>query len=118
MKDYVAENYPSEEERWLDVTSALNEHGRTLYEYDTKVYAELPTEVQAALDTIEENAFSSHAYLNTIRIRGNRVDFCTQVGYALVYSPDEKPTWMHIANDPTNIRVKKIGDGWYHVKKK
>ena len=120
VKDYVMENYASEEEKWVSVSFPLNSPKDfiTLYDPDTKEYAELPEDVKAALETIVDEAFSSDAHLNTIRICGDRIDFCAQVPYALVYSPDEKPTWMYIHTDPTDIRVKRIGDGWYHVRNK
>lgn len=120
VKDYVMENYASEEEKWVSVSFPLNSPKDfiTLYDPDTKEYAELPEDVKAALETIADEAFSSDAHLHTIRICSDRIDFCTQVPYALVYSPDEKPTWMYNYNNPTDIRVKKIGDGWYHVRDK
>ena len=120
VKDYVLENYASEEGRELDVTSLLSAHGRTLYDRDTKEYAELPEPIQAALDTVDENAFpDKDSELDKICVRGERVDFCISYGtYHLVYSPDEKPTWFRSPDDETKIRVKRIKDGWYHVVKK
>lgn len=120
VKDYVLENYASEEERVLDVTTLLNEHGRTLYDRDTEEYAELPEPIQAALDAVDENAFpDKDSDLDKICVRGGRVDFCISSGtYRLVYSPDEKPTWFRSSDDETKIRVKRIKDGWYHVVKK
>ncbi len=115
VKDYVLKNYPSDEGRSLSVTSTLNEHGRTLYEYETKEYAELPEKVKSALDTIAEKAFLQNASVEDIWVYGNRVDFCTIKGYRLVYSPDGKPTWLHTPDDGEEFRVKRIKDGWYHV---
>ena len=115
VKDYVLENYASEERRTLSITSPLSEHGRTLYEYETKEYATLPEEVKAALDTIDEEAFRQDASIECILVHGNRVDFWTIKGYRLVYSPDGKPTWFREPDDETPFRVKRIKDGWYHV---
>ena len=115
VKDYVLENYASEERRTLSITSPLSEHGRTLYEYETKEYATLPEEVKAALDTIDEEAFRQDASIECIHVHGNRVDFWTIKGYRLVYSPDGKPTWFREPDDETPFRVKRIKDGWYHV---
>ena len=119
VKDYVLKNYPSDEGRRLSVTTLLSEHGRTLYDRDTKEYAELPEPIQAALDAVDENAFpSKDSDLDKICVRGERVDFCISSGtYRLVYSPDEKPTWFRSPDDETKIRVKRIKDGWYHVVK-
>lgn len=117
VKNYVLKNYPSDEGGMLSVTSLQNEHGRTLKDDETEKYAELPTDVQSALDTIVENAFSQNASLETIWIYGDRVDFCTRKGYRLVYSPDGKPTWLRSPDDETEFRVKRIKDGWYHVMK-
>lgn len=120
VKDYVLGNYASEEERVLDITSPLSTESRTLYEYETKEYAELPADVQSALDAVDENAFPyKNSDLSKICVRGERVDFCISYGtYRLVYSPDEKPTWFNSPDDETEIRVKRIKDGWYHVVKK
>ena len=117
VKDYMLENYASDETRLLYVTSLLSEHGRTLYDRETEEYAELPENVQAALDAIDENAFPyKHSDLDKICVRGGRVDFCISYGvYRLVYSPDGKPTWFREPDDETPFRVKRIKDGWYHV---
>ena len=117
VKDYIAGQYASEERRILSVTSPLNEHGRTLYDHDTKEYAELPDNVKTALDTIAEKAFTQKAPVESIHVYGNRINFRTMKGYYLVYSPDEKPTWLHSPDDETDFKVKRIKDGWYHMVK-
>ena len=117
VKDYIAGQYASEERRILSVTSTLNEHGRTLYDHDTKEYAELPDNVKTALDTIAEKAFTQKAPVESIHVYGNRINFRTMQGYYLVYSPDEKPTWLHSPDDETDFKVKRIKDGWYHMVK-
>lgn len=117
VKDYIAGQYASEERQILSVTSPLNEHGRTLYDHDTKEYAELPENVKNALDTIAEEAFTQKAPIETIHVYGNRINFRTMQGYYLVYSPDEKPTWLHSPDDETDFKVKRIKDGWYHMVK-
>ena len=118
VKDYVLKNYPSDEGRRLSVISLQNEHGRALKDYETEKYAELPADVQSALNTIAEKAFSQNASLGSIWVRGDRVDFYTSKGYHLVYSPDGKPTWLRSPDDETEFRVKRIKDGWYHVMRK
>ena len=72
VKDYVLKNYASEEGRELDVTSLLSAHGRTLYDRDTGEYAELPEPIQAALDTVDENARKrNQKYQEALRILSN-----------------------------------------------
>lgn len=117
VKDYVLKNYPSDEGRRLSVISLQNEHGRALKDYETEKYAELPADVQSALNTIAEKAFSQNASLGSIWVHGDRVDFRTIKGYHLVYSPDGKPKWLRSPDDETEFRVKRIKNGWYHVMK-
>ena len=114
VRDYVIEHYTGFADKNLFVV-ATEEKGRTLYDPDLHYDLELPEEVADALELLDEEAFSSDASLNIIRIRGNRVLFATEQPYVLVWSPDEKPTWLSSPDDDREISVKKAGDGWYHV---
>ena len=77
----------------------------------------LPDDVQAAFENIVRNAFPhKDAPLDSISVHNGRVSFDTFNGlYALVYSPDKEPTYVNSPDENEEIRVKSIGDGWYHV---
>lgn len=113
IKDYVLEEYPNETDKWLSVTSG-SEPNR-LFDPDSDL--DSPDEINEALTLVCRNAFPhKDSYLEVIRIHGNRVSFCIPNGqYALVYSPDEKPSWVNSPTETNGVFVKKIGDGWYHV---
>lgn len=116
VKDYIASEYPDESNKWLSV---LSKDGKSvIYDPDTKKYLQLPSDVAASLDTICKNAFpDKDSFLDTIRIHKNRISFCiSRAPYALVFSPDEKPTWLTYSDKEHKVKVKTIGGGWYHVR--
>lgn len=91
---------------------------KTLYDPETKCYLDLPAEVSASLDRIDsKEAFpNKDSDLDLIYFSGQCVRFKKEGGcYALVYSPEGKPTYWHSPNDGKTILVKTIGNGWYHV---
>lgn len=112
VKDYVLEQYPNAVNKGLEVTT-----GPALYDYERGAYLDCPQEVVEALDKIDEYAFTDKdGKFETIRINGTRVSFCIANGnYALVYSPDENPSWINVSTEDKSVVVKKIGNGWYHV---
>lgn len=112
VKDYVLQFYRGSTEKYVVVVRKDGE--LTLYDPDLRYYFELPEDVSEALEAIEE-AFVPKASLDLIRFWGNRVLFATEQPYVLVWSPDEKPTWLSSPDDDREISVKKAGDGWYHV---
>lgn len=78
---------------------------------------DIPDDVRPSLETICDQGFpDKDSTLDVIRIQGSRVSFNIENGrYALVYSPDEKPTWINFPDEQGDIKVKKINDDWYHV---
>lgn len=75
-----------------------------------------PDDIKTAVETIDHNAFPcKYATFDTIRIYDGCVCFVIESGqYALIYSPDKKPTGIAQKEDSGFI-AKKIRDGWYHV---
>ena len=117
VKNYVATTYSG---KWGKVLSVSNHNGEiTLYDQDVGEYLDLPDDVASSLDTIRNNGFpDKDSVLTTIRIYEERIYFCiSNLRYALVYSPDEKPTWVNSPDENADIKTKKIEDGWYHIKR-
>ncbi len=116
VKNYIAEEFPNETDKYV-ATSYNKDHGYRIYDPDNKKYLEAPEEVILALETIDREAFPhKDSKLDVIRIYEDRISFCIENGYyALVYSPNEKPTWLKFYNKEEKAKVKKIKDGWYHV---
>lgn len=115
VKDYIMSVYPNEDKKLLEI-SGIKE--KKLYDYDTKTYLNVPEEVLVSLNRIcREGCPDKDTNLDTIRIRGDRISFedLTNGRYALVYSPNEKPRWIHSPDENVKVKVKKIKSGWYHV---
>lgn len=115
VKDYVADEYPDESDKWLGVS--IHDGETTLYDPELEIYLVLPDDVAESLESLKKNAFpDKDSVLDTIRIQEGRVSFCIENNrYALVYSPEEKPTWMNSPKEDFKVKVKAIKDGWYHV---
>jgi len=116
VREYVGESFASGDGKWFSV-SITDKHGRTLYDPDANDYVDIPDNVRSSLETICDYGFpDKDSILDVIRIQGSRVSFNIENGrYALVYSPDEKPTWINFPDEQEDIKVKKINDDWYHV---
>ena len=116
VKDYVQTQYPDEYDKYLSISYY---GGIRLYDPDADAYLELPADIHAALEAIGRNGFPyKDANWDVIRIHGDRITFGIVNGqYALVYSPNSKPTWVNSPEETQRARVKTIGDGWYHVAK-
>lgn len=111
VKNYLAKKYPDESDKCLAVSK------KGLFDTDTDTYLDLPDDVASSLQSIYNGAFvHKDSNFDTIRIHEERISFCILNGqYALVYSPDKKPTWVKSSNKEVKVRVKSLGDGWYHV---
>ena len=107
VKDYVLQYYEGAIEEYISIE---HEDGKCNLQYSFNT----PEEVTEALECIVE-AFDPDAPLELIRFGENRLTFDTMRGYALVWSPDEKPTWLSSPEEDREISVKKAGDGWYHI---
>ncbi len=116
VKNYCQTQFPDEADKWLYVSHS-RDHGHRLYDPDTNDYLEMPDDVLAALESICFNGFPhKDAALDAIRIQGDRVSFCIENGqYALAFSPNEKPSWVNSPDEGAEVKVKSLGNGWYHV---
>ena len=78
VKDYIAQEFPSESDKWMAVLYSST-YGLRIYDPD----------------------------LDVIRIHGDRISFCTESGhYALVYSPYKNPTWLNTSDEKDKVKVK------------
>ncbi len=116
VKDYIAEEFPNESDKWVSV-SYSSTYGLRIYDPDADEYLQVRDDALVALRVISKEAFpDKDSDLDVIRIHGDRISFCTESGhYALVYSPNKKPTWLNSPDKKDKVKVKKIGEGWYHV---
>lgn len=116
VKDYLEGEFADEPGKKLFVSNRVGQ-GIRLYDPDTDEYLQIPSNVASSLDVIEKDGFPDlDADLDVIRIYEDRISFESGY-YALVYSPSQKPSWLKVPGD-TVVKVKTIGDGWYHVTKK
>ena len=118
VKNYIATEFLGESDKWLSVSSD-GDGGCTLFDPGTESYLVLPSDVASSLASICNSAFpDKDSNFDTIRIHKNRISFCISCGeYALVYSPDNKPSWVNSPSENSKVNVKSIQDGWYHVTK-
>ena len=116
VKDYIEEEFADEPGKKLFVSNRVGQ-GIRLFDPDTDEYLQIPSNVASSLDVIEKDGFPDlDGNLDVIRIYEDRISFESGY-YALVYSPSQKPSWLNVPGD-TAVKVKTIGDGWYHVTKK
>ncbi len=119
----MAETYAGSEGKSFFVVRRLTGVGAdrkrlvTLYDIDMHEDIELPPEVGESLRTIDTHGFPhKDANFYMITVYPDRVAFHIESGrYALIYSPKERPRWIFEPNDEHKIRVRRIGNGWYHV---
>ncbi len=118
VKDYFAEQYPDEYGKWFMESYDSGNDQHRIYDPDTKKYLQLPDDVQASLETVCRYGFpNKDSSLDTIWIYGDRISFrISNNRYELVYSPNERPSYLGFPDEDEDIKVKKIGDGWYHVR--
>lgn len=119
VKNYIEAEFPNESDKYLCVSSASSSHGRGLFDPDTKEYLQVPSDIISSIDTISREGFpDKDSTFDVIRIHEGRISFCIENGqYALVYSPNQKPSWVNSPNEDWEVFVKSIGEGWYHVTK-
>lgn len=115
VKDYIEAEFSNKTDKYLSINSYGGE--LKVYNPDTKEYLQLPDDVKSALYVVDRNGFpNKDSGLELIRIHEGRISFCiSNRRYALVFSPDQKPTWVNSPDEEHKVRVKSIGDGWYHV---
>lgn len=115
VKDYIASEFPNETRKLLSVS--IKNQSAALYDMDADEYLCLPDDIALSLDMICRYGFPhKDSDLEIIEIEGSRITFLIFKGsYALVYSPDERPTRNNSIGRGESFHVKDIGDGWYHV---
>lgn len=118
VKNYIEVEFPSESKKCL-LVSYNDSVGRGigLFDIDTDTFLQLPSDVRSSLEKICDNGFShKDAKFDTIRIHEGRISFCIENGqYALVYSPRQQPSWVNLPSEDDAVKVKSIGNGWYHI---
>lgn len=117
VKNYFAEEFPDESYKRL-LVSRNGDQGIRLLDMDSQAYLDLPSDVLSSLEAIEE-AFPDPNYtFDEISITEDKIAFCAYPRYALVYSPSQKPSCIATPKEDYKTKVKRIGDGWYHVVEK
>lgn len=118
VREYLAAQYGDSDGKLLSVGYS-DARGNYLYDAEAKEILALPETVDAAFRKLCTDGFpDKDSGLYTIRIQGNRISFCIEkAAYALIYSPDGKPAWLYSPADDFSCKVKKAGNGWYHVVK-
>lgn len=115
VKDYIAGEFSGETDKTVFVSYSEGQ-GIGLLDRDTYEYLELPSDVRASLKAIDKDGFPhKDANFDAIKIHEGRISFCVSGTYALVYSPNQKPSWLNSPDEDCKIKVKSIGDGWYHI---
>ena len=120
VKNYIAAEFPDVTDKDLYISNGSDKRVG-LFDPETNSRLILPDDVAASLNSIYENAFpNKDSVLDSINIHGKRISFCIFIGeYALVYSPDSKPTWVNQPSEVSEckVKVRSLGNGWYHVTK-
>lgn len=120
LKDYLLAEYPDTEvifDCWISSDGSLKVKALNMTNIDG--YVSFPddiTDILIKLLTESQNNTENLGEWSLIRLQPGRIAFTDgEKGlYALVYSPDEKPTWM-VKSEEKDNKVTKIGDGWYHI---
>lgn len=116
VKNYIEATFQNESGKWLSVSNSDGQ-GIRIFDPDTNEYLQVPSDIISSLETIRKDGFpNKDATFDTIRIHDDRISFCIENGhYALVFSPNEKPSWVNSPNEDVTVKVRSIRDGWYHV---
>ncbi len=111
--EFLQHQYPNEKKQPVYLRVA---GGKMLLD-PNKGFLNLPDEIGRILRMLDEVCFASEdAKLCMITFHGSRIQFDIENGaYALVYSPDGEPTYLHETNEGFPIKVRHIEGDWYHV---
>ena len=107
LENYQETNSPT----YLSVSS-----GGKLHHFGVG-YLPISGQLQQAIQTIQQDGFiCKDGALDAIRFKENRIQFDIPNGtYALVYSPDGRPKYLHAPDETDTILVRHIEGPWYHV---
>ena len=110
----MKENYSDSSVSYLGVDT---KNGR-LYDPE-KGYLDISEALSTAIVKIGRDGFvCKDAVWDVIRFKDGRIQFDIENGaYALIYSLDGKPTYIHKPDEDNRIYVRGIEDRWYHVSK-
>ncbi len=87
-----------------------------LYSLSTKEYLDAPKNVRNSIKILCYNVFNGDSHLEVIKYENSTVIFRNQHGnYAVVYSPNQKPSGVLGNNSDRHEYCKKINKDWYHV---
>ena len=126
VKDYMLSIYSGEEEKTFLISEKTEENKLYLVELipldklisgeSSRERIEPPENVRDSIKKLKAYAFpDTRSTFNYLRVSKARVAFCIEgVGYALIYSPDKKPEWI-VPSQKKYTKVRRIGNGWYHV---
>lgn len=80
-------------------------------------FVRIPNEISQVIGVLSRGCFvNENAKLYAISFYGTRIQFDIENGaYALVYSPDGAPDFLHKEGELFPIHVEHIEDDWYHV---
>lgn len=80
-------------------------------------FVNIPDEISRILTVLEEECFvRENVKMNVITFHGSRIQINSENGvYAIVYSPDGVPAYLHEAGEDFPIKIKHIEGYWYHV---
>ncbi len=77
----------------------------------------LPQKMKSAVKNISQNCFSlTHYRWRMVSFFDDRIQFDSNDGnYALIFSPEGEPTFLHQEGEDYDILVEHIEGPWYHV---
>lgn len=115
VADWLQTTYPNAANVCLSVSS--RENGNIgLYDVNARNSVECPAEIRDAIRRIDTAFSDPDAPWDCLRLDAERISFCIPNGqYELVYSPNQRPTWMYTNGKTERIYVQAIQNGWYHV---
>lgn len=113
LADFLQNKYPEEETRPEYLRVAGN---KMLLDPDSG-YVNIPDEVSRAITAIAEKGFvSEKTEWYVIMFIEERIQFeVTSGAYALVFSPEGEPTYLHSPTEDFPILVEHIEGSWYHI---
>lgn len=110
VQEYISGLHPGEAEYYLSVCKV--DGVVCLYDSLTGEYLTPQDSVTDSLVAVDKAIESSSEH--TIRVNGSQITFTCCGAYALVYSPDHKPTDIPL-RDCDRVALRRAGDGWYHA---
>lgn len=113
LAGFLQDKYPDEETR----PEYLRVAGEKMLLDPESGYINLPDEVSRSITSIAEKGFvSDKTEWYVIMFIEDRIQFeVTSGAYALVFSPEGEPTYLHSPTEDFHILVEHIEGSWYHI---